>query len=265
MPFFSNDNTDFYYESQGKGTPLFFLHGLGGDIAQPFETLAGLEGFQIYSMESRGHGNTQFDKDVSKLNFDTLANDFLAFANHLNIETFILGGISMGAGISLNFSLKHPQRVSKLILHRPAWLNQPLPAYLKMVHEMACQIELKGVDAAIDFIYQSEDFNNMQKNAPEAAESLKGLWENPKLETFSPLLKHIPASTPFQHFEDLKNIQCPTLVIGTSEDPIHPLEFAKTLTENIPGAIFKETAPRYIVPEKHQKEVVEAVQKFLDS
>ena len=35
----------------------------------------------------------------------------------------------MGAGIALNFTLRHPERVLGLVLSRPAWLDAPNPAF----------------------------------------------------------------------------------------------------------------------------------------
>lgn len=264
MPFFQHDNVHFQYRIIGSGKPLFFLHGLGGSIDQAEFVLSGLEGFQVQTMAFRGHSETLFDGRTECLNFDTFARDFEAFLDFLNVEKLTLGGISMGAGISLNFAVRYPQRVEKLILHRPAWLNEPLPEYLRMIHEMACLIEKNGIEQARTAIVKTPLFQKMKAEAPEAVAMLWEQWQHPLAGDFWPLIKYVPASMPFENFEDLKKITCPSLVIGTGFDPIHPIHFAERLAKEIPNAEFVETAPRYVEPERHQREVREAIQGFLD-
>ncbi|MCR9287887.1 MAG: alpha/beta hydrolase [Bacteroidetes bacterium] len=264
MPFFQHDHLHFHYQIEGSGKPIFFLHGLGGSIDQAFDVLKGLKNHQIHTLAFRGHSQTVFDGRTECLNFDTFASDFEAFLNYLDIKELVLGGISMGAGVSLNFAIRYPERVKKLILHRPAWLNKPLPEYLKMIHQMACFIEEKGVVQARKNIVKTPLFQKMKNVAPEAVDMLWQQWQNPLAGEFYPLIKHIPASIPFESFEDLKKIKCPTLVIGTGRDPIHPIHFAQKLAKEIPYAVFESTSPRYVEPEKHQREVVEKIQLFLD-
>ena len=50
------------------------------------------------------------------------ADDVLAFADLRGVERFVVGGISMGAAIALRIAVRHPERVSGLVLARPAWL-----------------------------------------------------------------------------------------------------------------------------------------------
>jgi pimeloyl-ACP methyl ester carboxylesterase len=47
--------------------------------------------------------------------------------DHLAIREAVVGGISMGAAITLNFALRHPDRVLGLVQSRPAWLDAPNP------------------------------------------------------------------------------------------------------------------------------------------
>lgn len=263
MPFFKHDGVHFQYEVKGEGMPIFFLHGLGGSIDQSFDILGSLEGYQIHAMAFRGHDQTAFDGRVERLNFESFASDLEAFIDYLKIDKFVLGGISMGAGISLNFTLRHPEKVEKLILHRPAWLNKPLPEYLKMVYEMACLIEKEGIENARKLIVKTPLFQKMKYIAPEAVEVLWEQWQHPLAGDFYPLIKHVPASVPFQDFEDLKRITCPTLVLGTDKDPIHPTQFAEVLAREIPNATYEKTAPRYVLPDEHTREVRAKIQTFL--
>ena len=92
-----------HYTIRGTGSPFFFQHGLGGDRNQPQALLKDLDSVQLISMDSRGHGETPLNHP-KQVSFNQFADDVIDLSNYLNVSQFILGGISMGAGISLNIS-----------------------------------------------------------------------------------------------------------------------------------------------------------------
>jgi pimeloyl-ACP methyl ester carboxylesterase len=55
--------------------------------------------------------------------------------DYLRLPQAIVGGISMGAAVALNFTLRFPERVLGLILSRPAWLDGPLPSNVRIYAE----------------------------------------------------------------------------------------------------------------------------------
>ncbi len=57
--------------------------------------------------------------------FDVFADDLIALADQLGLDRFVVGGISLGAGTALNLAIRYPERVSALVLCRPAWLDRP--------------------------------------------------------------------------------------------------------------------------------------------
>src|SRR6266513_1484379 len=132
MPFFLHDGIQFQYRSEGAGVPFIFQHGLGADLTQPFSLIDLPPGFRLLAFDARAHGQTHPLGDPSKIGFQTFAGDLLALMDDLKLERAIVGGISMGAGIALNFALGFPERLLGLVLSRPAWLDAPNPWNVNM-------------------------------------------------------------------------------------------------------------------------------------
>src|SRR5881409_2731740 len=128
MSFFSHDSLKFHYrDSGGTGTPFFFQHGLGADVTQPFSLFLPPRSVRLLAFDARGHGATKPLGNAKHLRFNTFADDLGALMDYLEVKRAIVGGISMGAGVALNFSIRYPKRVLALVISRPAWLDGPHP------------------------------------------------------------------------------------------------------------------------------------------
>src|SRR3954452_4933919 len=112
MPTFCHEGLNFHYRDDGRGLPVVFQHGLGGDLTVPLGLFSPPEGVRLVSFDARYHGETRPLGDPSKLTFHTLADDLLALLDHLAIDRAVIGGISMGAGLALNFAIRYPERTS---------------------------------------------------------------------------------------------------------------------------------------------------------
>ena len=112
------------YEDSGQGMPVLWQHGLGADRNQPAEVFPAIEGIRRLTLECRGHGNSELG-DPTRLSIATFEADALALLDHLEITQAIVGGISLGAAISMRLAALHPERVAGLILARPAWVEGP--------------------------------------------------------------------------------------------------------------------------------------------
>ena len=158
MPFFSWDGLSFHYLDSGEGTPFVFQHGLGGDAAQPFGLFNPPAGIRLLCLDCRAHGETRPLGDPAKISIASFADDLLEFLDHLHLKCAIVGGISLGAAVALNFSLRHPHRVLGLVLSRPAWLDSPTTRNVRVFSLMARLIREFGPRKGLDHFKQSEDF-----------------------------------------------------------------------------------------------------------
>lgn len=73
------------------------------------------ETHQLIRYDARGSGLS--DWDVASFTMDDWVRDLEAVVSALNLERFPLLGISQGAAVCVAFAVKHPERVSHLILY----------------------------------------------------------------------------------------------------------------------------------------------------
>ena len=265
MAFLERDGLRFNFEEYGAGIPLIFSHGLGGNLTQMRDLIGPMEGARLILYDNRGHGRTAGALDPAKLNFDAMADDMAALLDHLGVESAVVGGVSMGAGISVAFWRRHPARVRALVLSRPAWLNQPYPANLKVLGDIARLVDELGVEAALLHVEKLEAFAAMHRSFPEAATALMQNLQNAKGPGVAMTYRSILASVPFGDFSDLAGIGVPALVLANHDDPIHPFKLAERLAAGIPGSIFQEFPSKHQSFTEHQEGFRLRVAQFLET
>ena len=114
MPIFEHDQIRFHFRETGQGVPVVLQHGLGGSVEQPFGLFVPPDGFRLLAMDCRGHGQTDPLGDPEKISIASFADDLQALLDSLQIPRAVVGGISMGAAVALNFALRFPDRVDWL-------------------------------------------------------------------------------------------------------------------------------------------------------
>lgn len=263
MPVFEHDRIKFNYLDLGAGTPLIFQHGLGADLTQVLEIYQELPGFRLLACDCRGHGKTSPPGEVNALSFATFANDLHALMDHLAIHEAIVGGLSMGAGVALNFTLRFPERVRGLILSRPAWLDQPLPDNLKYFPQIARFIQQFGAAPGRERFLASPVYVEMLATAPRVARSLLAQFEHPDAEKNVARLEKLPEDAPNRSRAEWLSITVPTLVLISQMDPIHPCEIGEILAQTIPHAQLRELTPKSIDVEQHNREAMAYMAEFL--
>ncbi len=129
------DGTKIAYASVGSGPPILkaanWLNHLELDWGSPiwgksFAELARNHTFVRY--DERGCGLS--DWDVADLSFDAFVEDLEVVADTLGLKRFPLVGISQGAAVSIEYAVRHPERVSGLILigaYATGWRHRLAP------------------------------------------------------------------------------------------------------------------------------------------
>lgn len=263
MPSFKHDGLEFYYHDSQQGNPVFVIqHGLGGN-ADDLQTYFMHPKLRIVGMDARGHGQTTPLGAVEKLNFRTMADDMIAFLDYLAIEQAIISGISMGAGISLNVALRYPERIQALILARPAWLNSPMPLE-PLYHEIAGIIRRYDAADGLAIFQKTAGYLQLQENAPAVANSLCNLFGQGRAKETVEKLERIASDQPFADIEALHQIQIPTLIMATHQDPAHPYIYGEFYAQHIPHAQFVELTSKSKEPLQHQKDTQQAIEDFLE-
>jgi pimeloyl-ACP methyl ester carboxylesterase len=104
-----------YYEIHGEGEPLVLILGLGTDISEWGGIIRWLaEKFQVLAFDNRGVGRT--DKPDIAYAIEMMADDTADLMQTIGIQRAHIVGISLGGRIALALSLRHVERVKKLVL-----------------------------------------------------------------------------------------------------------------------------------------------------
>ena len=111
-------------ERPGSGTPVVFIHGIGGSWRMWLPLLAVdpniFAGHPLYLVDLRGHGGS--DKPETGYTLNDYKSDIIAFIEQLGAPRIILLGHSLGALTSIAAARAVPDRIEKLSLEEP-----PLP------------------------------------------------------------------------------------------------------------------------------------------
>lgn len=105
------NGTKFYYERAGAGHPLILIHAGIADCSmwdEQYHVFA--QNFQVIRYDMRGYGQTAL-VDMPYAHVQDLG----TLLNFLGIQQAHVLGCSMGGTTALDFTLAHPERVSRLI------------------------------------------------------------------------------------------------------------------------------------------------------
>ena len=118
----ASDGVRIAYATVGQGPPLVktanWLNHLEYDWDSPiwrqlFRRLG--RDHQFIRYDARGNGLS--DWDVEDISFDAFVRDLESVVDAAGLDRFPLLGISQGCAISIEYAIRHPERVTHLILH----------------------------------------------------------------------------------------------------------------------------------------------------
>ncbi len=103
-----------FYRHSGHGHPLIILHGLFGSSDNWF-SLAKVfsEEFSVYLVDQRNHGQSP---QSNEFNYQLLAEDLHLFIQEHHLHKPHIIGHSMGGKTAMNFAVKYPEHLGKLIV-----------------------------------------------------------------------------------------------------------------------------------------------------
>jgi pimeloyl-ACP methyl ester carboxylesterase len=103
-----------HYRDLGQGTPFVILHGLFG-LLDNWQTLAKFwsQKYHVYLVDLRNHGRSPHSNEF---NYDLMVEDLAEFIKEHQLQNPVVMGHSMGGKVAMNFALRYPEQVSKLIV-----------------------------------------------------------------------------------------------------------------------------------------------------
>ena len=121
MPIFNHDTADIWYTVDGDGPPVLLLHGWTCDSHDWIFQIPLLldHGYQVVAPDHRGHGRSSAPSGSYRP--EVLADDAAALLKHLNIESAIVFGHSMGTTVASALAVRHPGVVRALVMSDPVY------------------------------------------------------------------------------------------------------------------------------------------------
>lgn len=195
------------YSIDGKGPPLFMVHGIGGRRSGWDDITARLkDDFTCIRYDLRGHGTSPVPPVPYSL--DELVEDLEALRARLGIEKAHIIGHSLGGMIGPAYARAHPERVQTLgLLSTAAGRTEEDAAKVKGV---VSAMEQKGIPNILNTLVDrwfTDDFLARHQDLVDAR--LKEVLETPP-EVFLAVFR-VYASTEMAAW--LKQVTCPCLVL----------------------------------------------------
>ena len=205
-----------YHEVHGEGRPTLLMHGAYMSIDAWGPLMSGLaEDRQVIAFEARGHGRTA-DAE-GPITYEGMADDAAGLLDALGIEEADVVGYSMGAGTGVQFAIRHPQRVRKLVAASASYQYEGMHASaIEMFPSLSIEMFL-GTEMETEYRRLSPHPDRF----PELFEKLKTL-----------------DTTPFDWEEDVRGITTPTLIVVGDSDVVrvdHAVKMFELLGGNVMG------------------------------
>jgi pimeloyl-ACP methyl ester carboxylesterase len=242
--FKTRDACTISYVDEGEGVPVLWQHGLGATQAQVAEVFPESSKLRRITMECRGHAESQLGAPEA-LSIPQFADDAVALLDHLGVGRAVVGGISLGAAIALRLAVHYPERVSELIIARPAWVDDSAPERLRIYIDVAELLARDGTERGLERFQATGRYRLVLGESPDNAASLRGFFHRSNPESTVALLSRIPAQGSGVTREQMSRLVLPALVIANEGDYVHPMAMAIEVARLIPGASLK------VIPSKN--------------
>ena len=198
------------YEIRGSGAPLILLHGGLGSTQMMSPVASGLSPtHQVIAVDLRAHGRTA---DIDRpLSYEAMADDIAGLMNFMNITQADVMGYSLGGGVALQFTIRHPAMVRRLVV-------------------VSTVFERNG--------WYPEILASMEQLGPAAAEAMKpsGLYKTyasiaPKPSDWPVLVTKVGdlLKKDYDWSKDVAAITAPTMLVFGDADAIRPAHMVEFL------------------------------------
>ncbi len=193
--------------------------------------------YSFFRYDARGNGLS--DREVPDVCFDDFVGDLETVVDAAGIERFALLGISQGCAVSIAYAVRHPERVSHLVLlggYAVGWKKRARTEAEKEAGDAMLTLVRLGwgqENPAFRQLFtsqfmpggtkeQADWFNELQRISTSPADAARNLLANGETDITSLL----------------SQVRVPTLVMHARHDARVPFESGRRMAAGIPGARF---------------------------
>jgi class 3 adenylate cyclase/pimeloyl-ACP methyl ester carboxylesterase len=240
----TRDGVQLAYAKTGQGPPIVktgnWMTHLEFDLESPiwrhlYRDLSSEHTFIRY--DARGTGLS--DREVPDVTFDHFVDDLETVVDAAGVDRFALLGVSQGCAVSIAYSVRHPERVSHLVLfggYPVGWRKRARSQADKEAGEAMLTLMRIGwgqENSAFRQLFtsqfipggtkeQADWFNELQRISASPEDAVRNLMANGETDVTALLAK----------------VSVPTLVMHSRHEVRVPFESGRRLAAGIPGARF---------------------------
>jgi pimeloyl-ACP methyl ester carboxylesterase len=216
----------------GSDRVLVYLHGLllDAELNRGIADALAAQGHRVVLLDLLGHGRSDAPTHASEYRIDSYAEQVVALLDHLGVDRAVLGGLSLGANVSLVTAAEHPERVRGLILEMPV-MEWAVPAaamaFVPMLLAAHYGRPLLRITSSV--------MSRVPRTPLSALNSVMDAASLPP-EVMSSILHGVLVGPVVPTTEQREGIGVPALVLAHTHDLIHPFNDARNLAEQLPAA-----------------------------
>jgi|TARA_B100000902_G_C27264375_1_gene892650 3-oxoadipate enol-lactonase len=261
MSLIETHDLSIYYERSSKQSngPLLYIGGTGGDLRnRPNQLDSPLkDSFEIISYDQRGLGQTS--KPENEYTMKQYANDAADFIDKLGFSSLPVMGVSFGGMVAQELAIRHPDKVTKLVLACTSSGGKGGSSY--PLHELEELDPEKKLETGIK-INDLRITDEWTKENPKEWGKLKELSVNRIQYKPEPsgLKNQLLARKDHDTTSRLTKIKAPVLLAGGKYDGIAPIKNMEYLHRNIKCSTLKfyEGGHLFLIQDKLAfKEIIE--------
>ncbi|HZC25811.1 MAG TPA: alpha/beta fold hydrolase [Actinopolymorphaceae bacterium] len=257
------EGTTFGYTDVGTGDPLVLVHGHPFDrtMWQPQVEHLTRAGWRVIVPDLRGYGGSTVVPE--RTTWDTFARDVARLLDHLGVGHHVLGGLSMGGQIVLEYYRLFSARVRALLL-ADTFAAAETQQGRKVRNEVADRVVREGMTSYAAELLPRMVAPSTLATMPAVAEHVLGMMRRTPAEGAAAALR-ARAERP-DYVELLSRITVPTLVVVGSDDAFTPECDARLIHERIVGSVLEIVAGAGHLPNlERPKDFNVALDAFLDT
>ena len=201
----------------------------------------------LYRELSRDHtlirydarGNGLSDREVEDVNFEAFVRDLETVVDAAGLDRFALLGISQGCAVSIAYAVRHPERVTRLILHGGyplGWNKRPQSETER--EQSAAMLTLMRLgwgqeNPAFRQLFTSQFLPGGTKEQADWFNELQRVSTSPQ-----DAVRNLIANGDVDVTGILAEVRVPTLVMHARDDARVPFDSGRRIAAGIPGARF---------------------------
>jgi pimeloyl-ACP methyl ester carboxylesterase len=213
-------------------------------------------GQRVVLLDLLGHGSSDKPKHAAEYRVDVYAKQVKALLDHLGAERAVVGGVSLGANVSLHFAAHHPERVQGLLVEMPV-LERAVPAAaLTFVPALLAVHYAMPLARAVSGLAR-----RFERGRNDLVGGLLAPLASPP-EVTAAVLHGILVGPTVPTVDERRGIEAPALVLGHPADLIHPFSDADALARQLPHSRLVQ-AHSIVELRLRPRRLLDAIEAFL--